>query len=193
MIFAGRLLQKNCREQYKYLYMAFIDLTKAFDKVTRELLWDVLGKFGFPPLFVSVLYKFHDGMMARVISDGLESESFEVIVGVKQGCVLFPVIFNFFLAAVTLLFRDGISVSDGIQFNYCLDGSLFNPCHLKAKSKVMTSSVFELQYALVSHTTAGLQQNLDALAATYCHAGLIVKTKSPASCQPFFVLGNKIN
>lgn len=99
------------------------------------------------------------------------------------------------------LFRDGNSVGDGIQFNYRLDGSLFNPRHLKAKSKVTTSSVFELQYAT---TTTGLQQNLDALAATYCCAGLIINTKktevllslltkSPASCQPFFVLGNKIN
>ncbi len=42
MIFVARLLQDKCREQHKDLYLAFIDLTKAFDTVNRELLWDVL-------------------------------------------------------------------------------------------------------------------------------------------------------
>lgn len=46
-----------------------------------------MGKFGSPPLFVSFLHEFHDGMSARVIADGLESEPFEVLVCVKQGCV----------------------------------------------------------------------------------------------------------
>jgi len=48
-IFIARLLQEKCREQHCDLYMAFIDLTKAFDTVNRELLWDVLAKFGCPP------------------------------------------------------------------------------------------------------------------------------------------------
>ena len=43
MIFTMRQLQKNCREQLQPLYMAFIDLTKAFDSVSRDLLWDILS------------------------------------------------------------------------------------------------------------------------------------------------------
>ena len=120
-------------------------------------------------------------MSARVVVDGLESEPFEVLVGVKQGCVLAPVIFNLFLVAVTLLFRDGISVSDGIQFNHRLDGNLFNLRRLKANSKVTEASVLELQYAddaaLPSHTTTGLQRNLNVLADAYRCAGLNVNTK----------------
>ena len=188
MIFVARLLQEKCREQHKDLYLAFIDLTKAFDTVNRELLWDVLKKFGCPPLFLTVLREFHDGMSARVVVDGLESEPFEVLVGVKQGCVLAPVIFNLFLVAVTLLFRDGISVSDGIQFNHRLDGNLFNLRRLKANSKVTEASVLELQYAddaaLPSHTTTGLQRNLDVLADAYRRAGLNVNTKKRNIVMP---------
>jgi len=49
MIFVARLLQEKCREQHRDLFIAFIDLTKAFDTVNRDLLWQVLGKFGCPP------------------------------------------------------------------------------------------------------------------------------------------------
>jgi len=38
MIFVARLLQEKCREQHRDLFIAFIDLTKAFDTVNRDLL-----------------------------------------------------------------------------------------------------------------------------------------------------------
>ena len=106
MIFVARLLQEKCREQHRNLYLAFIDLTKAFDTVNRDLLWMVLSKFGCPPHFLTILREFHDGMKARVVIGGQESDPFEVLAGVKQGCVLAPVIFNLFLVAVTLVFRN---------------------------------------------------------------------------------------
>ena len=55
MIFVARLLQEKCREQHRDLFIAFIDLTKAFDTVKRYLLWQVLGKFGCPPHFLNIL------------------------------------------------------------------------------------------------------------------------------------------
>ena len=64
MIFVARLLQEKCREQSRDLYLAFIDLTKAFDTVNRELLWQIglLRKFGCPPAFLTILQEFHNGM-----------------------------------------------------------------------------------------------------------------------------------
>ena len=44
-------------------------------------------------------------MSARVVQVGELSKSFGVNTGVKQGCVLAPVIFNLFLVAVALVFR----------------------------------------------------------------------------------------
>ena len=41
MIFVARLLQEKCREQHRDLFIAFIDLTKEFDTVNRDLLWQI--------------------------------------------------------------------------------------------------------------------------------------------------------
>ena len=57
-----------------------------------------------PPHFLQILREFHDGMSARVTVGGHESDPLDVLVGVKQGCVLAPAIFNLFLVAVTLFF-----------------------------------------------------------------------------------------
>ncbi len=46
MIFSLRQLQEKCREQRQPLYIAFIDLTKAFDLVSRKGLFTLLHRIG---------------------------------------------------------------------------------------------------------------------------------------------------
>ena len=101
MIFVARQLQENCCEQHQDLYMAFVDLTKAFDTVNRDLLWNILRKFGCPPNFIAILQQFHTGTCAHAVMAGSQSSSFPVEVGVKQGCVLAPIIFNQLLVAIS--------------------------------------------------------------------------------------------
>ena len=77
MIFALHQLQEKCREQYQPLYMAFIDLTKAFDSVSRELLWDILSKYGCPAQYIRVLRLLHDDMCAKVKIGNEQSDPFQ--------------------------------------------------------------------------------------------------------------------
>ena len=48
MFFAARHVQEKCREQQRGLYIVFVDLTKAFDSVSRTGLWMLLHRVGFP-------------------------------------------------------------------------------------------------------------------------------------------------
>ena len=82
--------------------MAFVDLTKAFDTVNRDL-WNILRKFGCPPTFIVILQQFHTCMCAQVVMVGSQFSSFPVEVGVKQGCVLAPIIFNLLIVVITLV------------------------------------------------------------------------------------------
>ena len=129
------------------LFFAFIDLRKAFDTVNRDLLWKVLSKFGCPPHFLQILREFHDGMSARVAVGGHESDPFDVLVVVKQGCVLAAVIFNLFLVAVTLVFRNELRPNAGIRINFRLDGTylISDACRQKPKSHQIPYSTCSMQ------------------------------------------------
>ena len=180
MIFTARQIQEKCREQNKDLFITFIDLTKAFDTVNREILWSILRKFGVPPKFLNILIQLHTGMQACVLVGGEQSPSFPVNIGVKQGCVLAPVIFNVFLAAVTLLFHQSGTEGGGVSVQFRLDGSLFNLRRLQTKTKNTLVNIQELQYAddcaLLAHSPAAMQHALDTLSALYHSLGLVINT-----------------
>ena len=145
MIFTARQLQEKCQEQNVDLYMTFVDLTKAFDTVSREGLWKIMAKFGCPAKFIAMVRQFHDGRLARVPNDGEFSDPLRVTNGVKQGCVLASTLFSMmFSAMLTDAFQDG---DNGIYIRYLFDGKLFSLRRLQAKSKVQTEVLDEFLFA----------------------------------------------
>ena len=100
----------------------FVELTKAFDSVSREGLWKIMAKFGCPPKFSTIVCQFYEGMMARVLENVDISNDFAVTYGVKQGCVLVPTMFSIVFSAMLL----AIALGDdpGIPTIYRTDGKL---------------------------------------------------------------------
>lgn len=96
MVFSVRQAQEKCTEQHMDLYAVFMDLTKAFNTVNREALWVILAKLGCPRKFTNIIRLFHEGMVEVVQSNGDTSAPFDISNGVKQGCVLAPVMLNLF-------------------------------------------------------------------------------------------------
>ena len=184
MIFVARKMQEKCREQHQDLCLTFVDLTKAFYAVNRDLLWNILRKFGCPPTFIAMLQQFHADMCAQVVMAGSQSSSFPVEVGVKQGCVLAPIIFNLLLVAITLVSHRDFLSSDCVGVEYRLDGGLFNLRHLQAKTKTSSAVISALQYAVdrsfPNLTADGFQRSLVAFSETYLRAGLIINTTKMA-------------
>ena len=94
-------LQEDGRKAGVSLFMCLIDLQKANNTVDRTLLWQVLTRIGVPPQVMVVIQQFYDGMRVGMRSyDGVSSDWFEVEQGLRQGCVLSPLLFNIFFAAV---------------------------------------------------------------------------------------------
>ena len=145
MIFTARQIQEKCKEQNMDLYIVFVDLTKAFDTVSRPGLCNILP-IGIPPKVVKIIRCFHNGMNARLVS-GSEDDEFPVTNGVKQGCTLAQTLLSFLFSMMLLsAFKDS---DPGIQITYRTDGGIFNTQRLKAKTKVSKSFVRDLLYANV--------------------------------------------
>ena len=70
------------------LYITFIDLTKAFDLVSREGLFAILLKIRCPLNLFKVMKSFHTNTRATIQYDGSVSDPFEIKIGVKQGYLL---------------------------------------------------------------------------------------------------------
>ena len=90
MICELRQIQEKCSEQNLGLYAAFVDLTKAFDTVSRDELLKILARLGCPPKFLTILCQLHEGQQDQVKHNGSLSGSFPISNGVKQGCVPAP-------------------------------------------------------------------------------------------------------
>ena len=179
MVFSVRQLQEKCREQRRPLYLAFIDLTKAFDLVSRSGLFSLLQKVGCPPKLLGMITSFHDNMKGTVQYNGSSSDSFPISNGVKQGCVLAPTLFGIFFSL--LLHHAFGSSEDGIYLHTRSDGNLFNLSRLKAKSKVRSVLIRELLFAddaaLAAHSEETLQRLITSFADACKEFGLCISLK----------------
>lgn len=72
MLFVARRLQELGRQRKTLLCMCLVDLQKAYDPVDRELLWEVLTRFGVPAKKLEAIRQFRDGMRSRLLTDGGE-------------------------------------------------------------------------------------------------------------------------
>ena len=110
-IFIARQLQEKHLAANKPLYMAFVDLEKAFDRVPRDVIWLAMRKLGTDEWLARLVQSMYKSMYKDVrsrvrLGDGY-SEEFGVGVGVHQGSVLSPLLFIIVLEALSREFRTG--------------------------------------------------------------------------------------
>ena len=142
MIFLLHQLQEKCRKQNQPLYLAFMDLTKVFDLVSRDDLFKMLPLIGYPSKLLSIVRFFHDGMMSTVQFNGDMSAEFGVKSRVKQGCVLASTFIGIFFS---LLLKHAFKSSmDGVYLHFRADGCLFNISRLCVKTKTRTVTIRDL-------------------------------------------------
>ena len=106
-IFVVRQLQEKYLAANKRLYMAFVDLEKAFDRVPRKVIWWALRKLGVDEWIVRLVQGMYSNERSRIrVGEGY-SEEFEVKVGVHQGSVLSQLLFIIVLEALSAVGSHG--------------------------------------------------------------------------------------
>ena len=78
-------------------FAIFIDFSKAYDRINRDLLWHKLNVLGVDGKMLKSLKSLYEHVQCTVRINGCHSEWFEVQTGLKQGCILSPLLFNSFV------------------------------------------------------------------------------------------------
>jgi len=108
-------------EHGKDLYICFVDFQKAFDSVWRRGLWQVMRHLGYDRKIIRLLESMYRNTSSsvRVGTKGELTNWFETLVGVLQGCVLSPLLFNIMLEVVMALALDNKEIGATVSGFLC--------------------------------------------------------------------------
>ena len=106
-IFNLRLVCEKYHQHQQDLYHIFIDFKKAFDRVWHDALWATMNHFNINSNLTRAIKSLYDNATSAVFLNGNIGEWFRTTVGVRQGCLLSPTLFNIFLERIMIDALDG--------------------------------------------------------------------------------------
>ena len=74
-------------------FIVFIDYSKAFDRVSHIQMFNILNDMGFPRHIVAMMQALYEKQSAIVRWNGSHTKPFFIEKGVRQGCILSPLLF----------------------------------------------------------------------------------------------------
>ena len=87
---------EKIREFQKNIYFCFIDYAKAFDCVDHNKLWKIVKEMEIPDHLTCLLRYLCAVQEATVRTGHGTTDWFQIGIGVRQGCILSPCLFNFY-------------------------------------------------------------------------------------------------
>ena len=97
-----RVLCEKRRNVSNPVFHNFIDFKKAFVRVWHNRMFDTLLKFNIGKRMTHLMKQLYQKARTKVLSGNAYSEWFQATVGVRQGCILSPILFNLFLERIML-------------------------------------------------------------------------------------------
>ena len=144
-IFILRTIIEQTNEWKSSMYINFIDFEKAFDSIHRESLWQILHQYGIHRKLIEMIKEMYNGFKCAVRHEGELTDWFLITSGVRQGCILSPLLF---LIAIDWLMRRVTKHQRGIQWGLM---------------DVLEDMDFADDISLFSHTQQHMQEKSDSV------------------------------
>ena len=145
------VVQKYLSRKRGKFYCAFVDFSKAFDSVERKRLWYILLRGGIKGKMFKMLQAMYKDVKSCVRVKNQNTDYFDCPIGVRQGCMLSPFLFSFFINELISVIQNsgyrGIQLFPDLIEIFCL--------------------LFADDVVLFSDTIVGLQRLLYCL-ESYC-------------------------
>ena len=98
-IFNPCILSEKYLQHQQDLYHVFIDF-KAFDRVWHTALWATVKKYNISTNLIQAIKNLYNKDTSAVLFNGSIGDWFRTTIGVRQGCLLSPTLFNIFLERI---------------------------------------------------------------------------------------------
>ena len=85
------------------VFVAFVDASKAFDKVNHSVLFKKLLESKVPVIFVHLLVRWYSSQRFCIKWKSAYSESFSTINGIRQGSIFSPFLFAIYLNELSVI------------------------------------------------------------------------------------------
>ncbi len=95
-------------------YMAFIDFSKAYNRINRSMLWKILYKNGLSNKMLQVLQVIYSNVERYVCINGFDTKWFGVNTSLKQRCLISSILFNLYINDVAIEIK---ALNKGIIIN----------------------------------------------------------------------------
>ena len=105
-IFCFNILAQKHIEVKREMYVCFIDYAKAFDRVKHENLIQCLKEIGLDGKDIRIIANLYWHQQAAIRVENDISEYTPIQRGVRQGCVLSPILFNIYTELIFRQFED---------------------------------------------------------------------------------------
>ena len=186
----SRLMGYLAVNKNERLLKCYIDLTKAYDRVDRDILWCILGRYGVPDKMVELIKQLHVGSVARIKLNGtVSTECFGLNNGLKQGSVFAPLLFNIFFGSIMNNCREQFQARGlGATLQFRPDGVILRQEFRNAKTMKrdiihMSDIAFADDVELFARSVEELQAMLDIIEeVTSCFGQEVSISKSKVLC-----------
>ena len=110
-IFSLKSIAATRLAENKSTFLAFLDFSKAFDTVWRDGLLSLAWKLGIRGSMWKIISSLYVNVKCNVKFGEIETDFFDVEEGVKQGCVLSPILFCIYIHELARLIKnEGVGV-----------------------------------------------------------------------------------
>ncbi len=106
-IFILTQVMEEARRRNENYVVAFIDLRKAFDRVWRKGIWKVVRRLKIGKKFIKIVKDLYNGTCRRMKTGAGYTEEIPYTMGVKQGCILSPMLFALYMKGLGEILLEG--------------------------------------------------------------------------------------
>ena len=90
----GFRTRRSCADQIAHHFWAVHQVPNIFvSSIDHQVLWTLLRHYGLPEKFIRIIQLFYKNFSCQVVHGGSLTESFKVRTGIRQGCLLSPLLF----------------------------------------------------------------------------------------------------